>query len=116
MENDKVIIHGEEWNWKDIAEAVARCREVEWVRQEWRRGPALVDRRAKTVSFYHGQKYDPEKTDFVANGWSHDHCDICFWELHEGGPQENSIGYHHEGSWLCSECYDNLIFKKGNNG
>ncbi|WP_394165163.1 hypothetical protein [Neptunomonas phycophila] len=69
---------------------------------------ALVSK-CKT-SEYVGQSYRPEYTELVEDGWNHDHCEICWWSLHEADDPESGEGYTVEGrAWLCCEYYEKLI-------
>jgi len=45
----------------------------------------------------------------VVAGWTHDHCEICTWELHASDDPEHGIGYSHDVDWICSECYELFI-------
>ena len=46
--------------------------------------------------------------------WSHDHCEICGWELRESDNEEQSVGYVDGSDWICSECYHQFIHVKPN--
>ena len=106
---ETVTIHGGQWKWRDIAEEVAACRKSQWHQQAWRRRPALVHNSGGRVSLYHGQQFDPEKITLVADGWSHDHCEICWWTLSESSEQSEGVGYTDGQSWICTECYEAFI-------
>jgi hypothetical protein len=69
---------------------------------------ALVQRTG-TASLYVGQQYDPAYYDLVHGGWNHDHCEICWWTLSDGGDEEHSVGYTDGQRWICSECYNQFI-------
>ena len=88
-----------------------RCHVVVVVRYAWVRRDALVQRTG-TTSLYTGQRYDPKYCELVRGGWSHDHCEICWWTLSEGGDEEHSVGYTDGGRWICSECYGHFIETK----
>jgi hypothetical protein len=105
-----VLIHGVPWKFADIADEVAACCSHTWERERWQRQPALVHRMGGKTSFYHGQVFDPTKIDLVPEGWSHDHCAICWWKLHDSGSDEDCIGFTDErGDWICTECYQQFI-------
>jgi len=44
---------------------------------KWFPRPALIEKNRKTSWLYTGQKFDPDSIDFVQDGWTHDHCQIC---------------------------------------
>jgi hypothetical protein len=103
-----VLIHGSEWKLADIEESVADCRGREWKLQRWVRRDALVQRTG-TTSLYISQKFDSAFYDLVRGGWSHDHCEICWWELSESDDEAHSLGYTDGRHWICSECYQRFI-------
>ena len=110
-----VLIHGDPWKHADIADQIAACRTHTWRRERWQRRPALVHRVGGTVSLYHGQTFDPAKIDLVPDGWSHDHCAICWWTLGDSGSDEECIGYTDErGDWVCTECYQQFLVPNSN--
>jgi hypothetical protein len=109
------IIHGDTWKLADIADQITACRTHTWRREHWQRRPALIHRVGGTVSLYHGQTFDPTKIDLVPDGWSHDHCAICWWTLGDSGTDEDCIGYTDErGDWVCTECYDLFLNTNSN--
>ena len=103
-----VLIHGSEWKLADIEESVADCRGRDWKQQRWVRRDALVQRTG-TASLYIGQKFDPAYSELVRGGWSHDHCEICWWELSETDDETHSLGFTDGRYWICSECYQRFI-------
>lgn len=110
-----VLIHGNPWKHADIAEQVAACRTHTWHRERWQRRPALVHRVGGTRSRYHGQTFDATKIDLVPDGWSHDHCAICWWTLHDSGSDDERIGYSDQrGDWVCTVCYELFLSTKSN--
>jgi len=74
---------------------------------------SIPDRKGGTVSLYHGQKYDPDKIDLVEDGWCHDHCEICCWNIYESEDSEHGEGYTDGDNWICLECYDKVLRKSG---
>ena len=106
---DTVIIHGDPWKRADIADAVVACRGAEWTRQRWHPRPALVHRSGGGMSLYGGQRYDSAKVDLVPDGWTHDHCEVCWWELFESDDATHGIGYTDGRTWLCTECYERFV-------
>lgn len=106
-----VSIHGDKWKIFDINEQIKWAREQVWKKQKWLPRAALVSK-GKT-SEYVGQSYRPEYTRLVEDGWSHDHCEICWWSLYETDNPESGVGYTTDGrTWLCSECYEKFIVPK----
>ena len=103
-----VTIHGSPWKRADIEDALADCRSHQWRREQWVCRDALVQRTG-TTSLYVGQRYDPASYELVRGGWRHDHCEICWWTLSEGGDEEHSIGHTDGRRWICSECYHQFI-------
>ncbi len=57
------------------------------------------------TSLYVGQKFDPQYIDLVDDGWTHDHCEICYKDLYEIEDPEHGEGYTNGQDWICSECY-----------
>ena len=106
---DTVEIHGAQWERTDIEENVAFCKDLSWQKQKWLPQDALVHCNGGRVSLYIGQRYDPEKIDLVKCGWSHDHCEICWWELYATDEPEHAEGYVSGNRWLCLECYTKFI-------
>jgi hypothetical protein len=106
-----VEIHGDKWKWSDIQEAIEWARFQVWHKRKWRLRPALVSK--GSVADFKGQRYDPAHTKLVEDGWSHDHCEICWWTLHESEDPETGEGYTSDGhKWLCSECFSRFIARK----
>jgi len=106
-----VTIHGEKWKMADIKESVEWVREQPWKKEKWVARAALISK--GSTSDYVGQKYDPEKTELVEDGWSHDHCEVCWWTLCESDNQVEGEGYTTNGhAWLCSECYETFVQNK----
>jgi hypothetical protein len=106
---EKIIIHGSEWKMSDVKDTVDALQGYKWEKNTWKRRAALVHKKGGITSAYYGQKYDPEKIDLVKNGWSHDHCELCFWGLCESNDPEHGIGYSSGNTWICTECYEKLI-------
>ncbi len=103
-----VIIHGDKWKIDDINESVEWAREQKWHKQKWLTRKALVSKRC--ISDYKGQKFNSKYTELVENGWSHDHCEICWWTLCESDIPDEGEGYTTDGHrWICTECYNQFI-------
>ncbi len=75
----QVIIHGDLWERSDVKKVVADCKELNWI-----------------------------EANYDGKG-SHDHCEICWWELFESDDSTHGVGYKNNNQWLCSECFSNLI-------
>lgn len=105
-----VTIHGDEWKINDITDAVAWALTQVWRREAWKASPALIDKSGANSNQYTGQSFDASKTDLVHDGWTHDHCPICWWALHETDNEDEGEGYcNQDNVWLCSECYCQFI-------
>ncbi len=106
-----VTIHGGKWKLDDIQESVDWVLEQQWKKQKWIARAALVSE--GSTSDYAGQKYNPEYTELVEGGWSHDHCEICWWSIHEDDEPEYGEGYTSDGhKWVCTECFNQFIAPK----
>jgi hypothetical protein len=110
--NDKfVTIHGSQWKYEDVRDAIESAKEAHWILRAWKPRAALISR--DHASDYHGQKFDPNLTKLVENGWSHDHCEICWWSLHESDDPVHGEGYTTDGhAWICTECFKQFIENK----
>lgn len=112
MKEEMAVIHGDEWKYKDVEEPIKWARSQTWEKKKWKPRPALVS--SSEVSDYTGQKYDSESFILAETGWTHDHCEICWWEIRESDEEELGIGFTTDGhSWVCSECYHQFIENKG---
>ena len=101
---EHVNIHGSSWKWADVQEPIAWARQQQWKQQKWTTRAALVSK--SCVSDYSGQSYNPEQVKLVEDGWTHDHCEICWWMLFESEVLEDGQGYTIDGhKWICTECY-----------
>ena len=109
--DDYVTIHGDKWKWADIRESVKWACKQSWKKQKWVARPALVSK--GSVSDYVGQKHNPEYTQLIKDGWNHDHCEICWWTLHESDDPEHGEGLTTDGhKWLCTVCFTRFIASK----
>lgn len=106
-----VTIRGDSWKWADIEESVTWAQDQHWTKRKWIARAALISK--GSTSDYVGQKYNPEHTKLVDDGWNHDHCEICWWSLHEDGSSEHGEGYTTDGhKWVCTECFTQFIEPK----
>jgi len=103
------VIHGNKWKRADIAPTLDDCRQYQWHQQQWGRRDELSQKHGGTSSPYVGQSYDSTKVDLVRGGWTHDHCEICWWKLFETQDIEHSVGYSNGHGWICRECFERFI-------
>ena len=75
----KFVLHGSEWRWTHLADAVAEAFESVW-------HPAAF-----------------------AKVGDHDHCDICFFRLASDDDPAISTGFRSGSRWLCNECHTHFI-------
>jgi hypothetical protein len=106
---ETIMLHGDVWRLADLEKSLSECAGHRWMKMQWKRRPALVDKHGKGVTLYVGQGFDEEKTDLVNDGWTHDHCEVCWWTLSENEDPDKGWGYVAEGMWICLECHDKLI-------
>ncbi len=87
--DDKITIHGDEWERAYVEDQVEWCRTRQWHQKRWT--PSQTERPNPRIS-------------------PHDHCMICQWVLFDSPKPEESVGYY-DGSttWICAECYDRFI-------
>ena len=84
-------------------------RKMEWKFQQWRPTPALIERKGGAQVQYVGQKYDPTYFELVEDGWTHDHCEICYVILGANDEVGETNSYVSNGDWLCTICYKYLV-------
>ena len=94
-----------------VIEQATELRKYNWTFKKWTSRPALIDKSGGRSSEYTGQNYDPEKTDLIEDGWTHDHCEICFATISEGDSDDDfeTEGYNFENAWVCKSCYQKFI-------
>ena len=80
---------------------------------KWKPRPALIEKNSKTTWLYTGQKFDSKYIDLVEDGWTHDHCQICFISIGDN-VNEYSVnsGYFNGYDWVCKSCYETIIVVK----
>jgi hypothetical protein len=113
-----VMIHGNPWEWEHIREYVEDCRESEWEKKKWQKGPALRTKDGLSLTPYTGQQYDPKFFGLDPFGWDHDHCAICWWTICDQKEHQNcsTEGYTNGLKWICNECYDKFILHNASEG
>jgi hypothetical protein len=105
-----VTIHGNPWQRSHIEDDITYCRTLNWTRTKWKPRVALVDRKSGSSTPYSGRPYDARHFQVIEGGWSHDHCEICWWTLRDSEDEEEGIGYTDgAGDWLCIECFRKFI-------
>ena len=112
MFKQKLIqIHGHDCDLKYVKKLAKLCKKSRWERQQWALSPVLIEEtdEGKVTSKYLGQEYDPEKAEYVENGWNHDHCVICGWVLDDAPDEEHNTGYTDGECWVCTECYERFV-------
>jgi hypothetical protein len=65
VDEEFVTIHGDNWKKSDIEEPVDWAKGEEWQKEIWS----------------------------GTETWDHDHCQICWWKLHNNQDPEHGIGY-----------------------
>lgn len=94
----------------------ARKEEFTWQLQQWTPRPALIDKSGGGSRLYVGQTYNPKYFDLVNDGWTHDHCIICYQTVSDwketqvtADKREYTDGNN---NWICKNCYTNFIKPK----
>lgn len=93
-----------------IYEKSIELRKFKWSFTNWSFRPALVDINGNSRE-YLGQDFDSDKFELIENGWTHDHCEICFTNISEGDNNSDFEidGFEYDSDWICKCCYENLI-------
>ena len=104
-----VVIHGDDWQVDHIRKDVQTCRAKDgWTLKPWKNLPALVDK-------YHSQQYTGQELRTPSQrvepeGWTHGHCAICWWTIHEGDDPASNCGYtYNDRRWVCVECFEQFV-------
>jgi hypothetical protein len=93
-----------------IREMCEDLKGTEFQLMEWRPRPALIDKNGKRTRLYTGQKFDANYIDLVEDGWTHDHCQICFVSIGEHENQYTQTeGYFNSYDWVCKSCYETFL-------
>jgi len=106
---DLIEIHGELFSYTSVCEFSEHYRKFHWEKHRWAPRDALARRSDRKLFLYSGQPYDPEQAELVKDGWSEDHCAICWWKLTASDSPEHGEGYTNGQDWLCTECYQRFV-------
>ncbi len=93
LNNSTVELHWQRWKIRDLRNQVRDLRKLEWKLTRWQPRPALIDMKGGSASLFRGQKFDPTKTRLDPKGWTHNHCEICSWNLYESDDSQHRSGY-----------------------
>jgi hypothetical protein len=108
MKSEKIIsLSRREFNSKLSKEDLKWAIELNWTETIWKPKDALVEMSGGSNWLYTGQTFDNGKVKLVKNGWTHDHCDICFSNIRKKDScavSENQI--------ICTEYHNNFIKNK----
>ena len=85
-------------------------RQLTWTYKRWAPSPALVDKSGGSSRQYVGQNFDPKYFDVIEDGWTHDHCEICFTTISDKDGYGDTDGYKtNNNEWVCKDCYNLFI-------
>lgn len=94
-----------------IRKMVSEIKLSDFQYSNWLPRPALRDKKSGLIThLFVGQKFDETYFDLDNNGWTHDHCLICFNAI--GADSNDYIytdGYNSGSDWVCKSCYDELV-------
>lgn len=94
----------------DFMKGIHELKTYSWTHKYYRAEPAMAEKRGGTLRPYLGQQFDENYFDIVPDGWSHDHCEICYARISDDVDEEDeNEGYFSEGSWLCTFCYFSFV-------
>ncbi len=84
-----------------------------WTFRKWIASPALKDKSVGGgTRLFTGQNYDNRFFEYIEDGWTHDHCEICQSYLTESDDITEQYGYtDNNHTWLCYTCYRNFLTK-----
>jgi hypothetical protein len=95
---------------KSLLETIEYLRQGTWTLQVWTPLAALIDKKGGASRPYVGQKYDPDYIDLVPNGWTHDHCEICFQTISDIKDYDDTEGFTNDNNeWLRKSCFELFI-------
>ncbi|GAA4316803.1 hypothetical protein GCM10023184_00170 [Flaviaesturariibacter amylovorans] len=84
-------------------------RSLDWIFKVWQPSPALIEKKAGNARPFVGQSFDPAYFDLVQDGWTHDHCEICFVNLSDDTEAGETDGYTADRQWICKTCHAKLF-------
>ena len=94
-----------------LKDGIEESRQEKWEYRKWFPRPALIDKSGGGGSrLYTGQKYDDKHFKLKDDGWTRDHCGICFQTLAEF--KDNTTddeGYYNGYFWICKSCFKLFI-------
>lgn len=104
---ETISIHGDQWKIEDIREEVEWCRKEKWQQQTFVARDAVKQK--NYWSEHRPERPIPKGGEIVPRGWDHEHCQICWWSIHESENPEIGIGFTNGDQWVCAECYKQFI-------
>ena len=81
--------------------------------ETWKPSPALIDRSGFASHQYRGQNFAAGFFTIDPEGWTHDHCEICWKTFCENDDECEKSGFVCENQWICVNCY-NVYIKETN--
>lgn len=98
-------------------ELIKDFQKLNWEKKKWLTTIALVEKDGSSVREYVGQRFNTKYFEIKEDGWTHDHCEICYITISEG---DNNLefeieGYNHGNKWICNNCYSQHIEMKNEN-
>lgn len=95
---------GRQFDKEVIKKELLWVKKLNWTSYNWKPQKALIDKKSKNVHLFTGQKFDPESFELAKDGWTHDHCDICFQDI-----RESDLCAISEGNIICNNCFIDFI-------
>jgi hypothetical protein len=94
-----------------IRETVLEIKGQNFEHKTWYPRPGLRDKKSNFVThLYTGQTFDKEYFTLDNNGWTDDHCIICFKTLgSDPNHYTDTDGYFNGADWVCKTCYNELV-------
>lgn len=80
------------------------AKKLNWTRQNWKPQKALIEKNSNNVRLYTGQKFNLDYFELKDEGWTQDHCDICFQNISEADLCAISGG-----NVICNNCFIDFI-------
>jgi hypothetical protein len=90
---------------EQIRKIVSEININEFKLTKWHPLPALIDKKSGSIHLYRGQRFDPLYFELDKEGWTHDHCIICFNRISETSDKP----YFNDVDWICKSCYESLF-------